>query len=75
MSKTYSLWILHIKMHIETYYSRLFTDAEELFVQSFPITSKVANETTAGNSFLMLRRENDPTLTWVMAGGKLSMIP
>ena len=28
-------------MHIETYYLRLFTDAEELFVQSFPMPSKV----------------------------------
>ena len=41
MSKTYILWIPHIIMHIETHYSRSFTDAEELFVQSFPILSKV----------------------------------
>ena len=40
MSKTYILWIPHIIVHIETYYSGLFTDAEELFVphavQSYP---------------------------------------
>ena len=41
MSKTYILLIPHIIMHIETYFSRLFTDAEELFVQSFPMPSKV----------------------------------
>ena len=41
MSKTYILWIPHIVMHIETYYSRLFSDAEELFVQSFPMPSKI----------------------------------
>ena len=40
MSQTYILWIPHIIMHIETYYSRLFTDAE-LFVQSFLMLSKV----------------------------------
>ena len=41
MSKTYILWIPHIIMHIETHYSRSVTDAEELFVQSFPMPSKV----------------------------------
>ena len=51
MSKTYIFWIL---MHIETYYSRLFTDAQELFVQSFPMPSKVtpnAGVTLASNIF------------------------
>ena len=41
-------------MHIETYYSRLFTDAEELLVQSFPMLSKVtqnAGVTLASNIF------------------------
>ena len=41
-------------MHLETYYSRLFTDTEELFVQSFPMPSKVtpnAGETLASNIF------------------------
>ena len=41
-------------MHIETYYSRLFTDAEELFVQSLPMLSKVtpnAGVTLASNIF------------------------
>ena len=28
-------------MHIETYYWRSFADAEELFVHSFPMPSKV----------------------------------
>ena len=54
MSKTYILWIPHIIMHIETFYSRLFTDAEELFVQSFPMPSKVtpnAGVTLASNIF------------------------
>ena len=52
MSKIYILWIPHILMHKETYYSRLFTDAEELFVQSFPMPSKVtpnAGVTLASN--------------------------
>ena len=54
MSQTYILWIPHIIMHIETYYSRLFTDAEELFVQSFPMPSKVtpnSGVTLANNIF------------------------
>ena len=54
MSKTYILQIPHIVMHIETYYSRLFTDAKELFVQSFPMLSKVtpnAGVTLASNIF------------------------
>ena len=41
-------------MHIETYYSRLFTDAEELFVKSFSMLSKVAPNagvTLASNIF------------------------
>ena len=41
-------------MHIETYYSMLFTDAEELFVKSFPMLSKVtpyAGVTLASNIF------------------------
>ena len=41
-------------MHIETYYSRLFTDAEELFVQNFSMPSKVtpnAGVTLASNIF------------------------
>ena len=41
MSKNYILWIPHIIMHIKTYYSRLFTDVEELFVKQFPMPSKV----------------------------------
>ena len=54
MSEAYILWIPHIMMHIETYYSRLFTDAEELFVQSFSMPSKVtpnAGVTLASNIF------------------------
>ena len=54
MSKTYILWIPHIIMHIETYHSRLFTDAEELFIQSFPMPSQVtlnAGVTLASNIF------------------------
>ena len=41
-------------MHIETYYSRLFADAEELFVQGFPMQSKVtpnAGVTLTSNIF------------------------
>ena len=41
-------------MHIETYYSRLFTDAQELFVQNFLMLSKVtpnARVTLASNNF------------------------
>ena len=41
-------------MHMETYYSRSFTEAEELFDQSFPMPSKVtpnAGVTLAGNIF------------------------
>ena len=55
MSKTYILLIPHIIVHIETYYSRSFADAEELFVQSFPMPSKVtpnAGVTLASNVFL-----------------------
>ena len=54
MSKTYILWISLIIMHIETYHSRLITDAEELFVQSFPMLSKItlnAGVTLASNIF------------------------
>ena len=54
MSKTYILLIPHNIMHIETYYSRLFTDAEELFVQNFPMPSKItpnAGVTLASNIF------------------------
>ena len=54
MSKTYILWIPRIIMHIETYYSRSFTDAEELFVQNFLMPSKVtpnAGVTLASNIF------------------------
>ena len=57
MSKTYILWIRHIIIHIETYYSRLFTDAEKLFVKSFPMPSKVtpnAGVTLASNIFFLL---------------------
>ena len=35
-------------MHLETYYSLLFTDAEELFVQSFPMPSKITSKLNAG---------------------------
>ena len=41
-------------MPMETYYSSLFTDAEELFVQSLPMPSKVtpnAGVTLADNIF------------------------
>ena len=41
-------------MHIETYHSRSFTDAEELFVQSFPMPYKItqnAGVTLASNIF------------------------
>ena len=41
-------------MHIETYYSRPFTDAEELFGHSSPMMSKVtpdAGVTLASNTF------------------------
>ena len=44
-------------MHIETYYSGLFTDAEELFVQIIPMPSKVTPNTgvtLASNIFLIL---------------------
>ena len=54
MSKTYILWIPLNIMHKETYYSSLFTDAEELFVQNFPMLSKVtpnAGVTLASNIF------------------------
>ena len=41
-------------MHIETYFLKLFTDAEELLAQSFPMPSKVtpnAGVTLASNIF------------------------
>ena len=57
MGKTYILWIPHMVMHIESNYSRSFIVAEELFVQSFPMPSKVtpnAGVTLAGNIFIPL---------------------